>query len=66
MKGGNYLILANIEVESEAETTMVIPASAGGRDLSSAPIRVMTRILLSPERDRVLAQSLYVVEDGAK
>jgi len=66
IKGGNYLILANIEVESEAETTMVIPASAGGRDLSSAPIRVMTRILLSPERNRVLAQSIYVVEDGAK
>lgn len=65
IKGGNYLILANIEVESEAETTMVIPASAGGRDLSSAPIRVMTRILLSPERDRVLAQSIYVVENGA-
>jgi RNA polymerase sigma factor (sigma-70 family) len=66
IKGGNYLILANIEVESEAESTMVIPASAGGRDLSSAPIRVMTRILLNPERNRVLAQSIYVVEDGAK
>lgn len=66
IRGGNYLVLANIEVESEAETTMVIPASAGGRDLSSAPIRVMTRFLLSPERNRVLAQSIYVVEDGAK
>lgn len=63
---GNYLVIASIEVESEVETSLIIPAQAGGRDLEFAPKQVITRLLLSAEKTRVLAQAIYVVEGGAK
>lgn len=63
---GNYLVVVNLQVESEVETTLVIPAHAGGRDLESAPKEVIIRLLLSAEKTQILAQAIHVIESGAK
>jgi len=63
---GNYLVTAIIKVESEVETTVVIPATASGRDLLQAPRQVITRLVLNPGKTQILAQAIYVVEKGAK
>ncbi len=63
---GNYLITAIIKVESELETTVVIPATASGRDLLQAPRQVITRLVLNPGKTQILSQAIYVVEKGAK
>jgi len=63
---GNYLITAHIQVESEVETSVVIPASASGRDLLQAPRQIITRLVLNPSKTQILAQAVYVVEKGAK
>ena len=63
---GNYLVTAIIKVESEVETTVVIPASASGRDLLQAPRQVITRLVLNPGKTQILSQAVYVVEKGAK
>jgi RNA polymerase sigma factor (sigma-70 family) len=63
---GNYLLTAVIQVKSEVETTIVIPASADGRDLEVPPSRVVTRILLNPSKTQILAQAVQVVEKVAK
>lgn len=63
---GNYLVTAIIKVESEVETSVVIPASASGRDLLQAPRQVVTRLVLNPGKTQILAQAVYVVEKGVK
>jgi hypothetical protein len=63
---GNYLVTAIIKVESEVETTVVIPATASGRDLLQAPRQVITRLVLNPGKTQILSQAIYVVEKGAK
>jgi len=63
---GNYLVTAIIKVESEVETSIVIPATASGRDLVQAPKQVITRLVLNPGKTEILAQAIYVVEKGAK
>ncbi len=63
---GNYLVTAIIKVESEVETTVVIPATASGRDLLQAPRQVITRLVLNPGKTQILSQAVYVVEMGAK
>jgi len=63
---GNYLITAVVQVKSEVETTIVIPASADGRDLEVPPSRVITRILLNPSKTQVLAQAVQVIERVSK
>jgi RNA polymerase sigma factor (sigma-70 family) len=63
---GNYLVTAIIRVESEVETTVVIPATASGRDLLQAPRQVITRLVLNPGKTQILSQAIYVVEKGAK
>jgi len=63
---GDYLITAIIKVESEVETSVVIPASAMGRDLARAPRQVITRLVLNPGKTQILAQAVYVVEKGVK
>jgi hypothetical protein len=63
---GNYLVTAIIKVESELETTVVIPATASGRDLLQAPRQVITRFVLNPGKTQILSQAVYVVEKGAK
>ncbi len=63
---GNYLVTAIIKVESEVETSIVIPATASGRDLGQAPKQVITRLVLNPGKTEILAQAIYVVEKGAK
>jgi RNA polymerase sigma factor (sigma-70 family) len=63
---GNYLVTAIIKVESEVETTAVIPATASGRDLLQAPRQVITRLVLNPGKTQILSQAIYVVEKGAK
>ena len=61
---GNYLLTAIIQVKSAVETTIVIPASAGGRDLSVVPSRVITRVELNPSKTEVVAQAVQVIERG--
>jgi RNA polymerase sigma factor (sigma-70 family) len=63
---GNYLVTAIIKVESELETTVVIPATASGRDLLQAPRQVITRFVLNPGKTQILSQAVYVVEKGVK
>jgi RNA polymerase sigma factor (sigma-70 family) len=63
---GNYLVTAIIKVESEVETTVVVPATANGRDLLQAPRQVITRLVLNPGKTQILSQAIYVVEKGAK
>ncbi len=63
---GNYLVTAVIKVESEVVTTVVIPATASGRDLLQAPRQVITRLVLNPGKTQILAQAVYVVEKGVK
>jgi RNA polymerase sigma factor (sigma-70 family) len=63
---GDYLITAIIKVESEVESSIVIPASASGRDLAQAPKQVITRLVLNPGKTEILSQAIYVVEKGAK
>jgi RNA polymerase sigma factor (sigma-70 family) len=63
---GDYLVTAIIKVESEVETPVVIPASAQGRDLLSAPRQVITRLVLNPGKTQILSQAIYVVEKGVK
>jgi hypothetical protein len=48
------------------ETTVVIPATASGRDLLQAPRQVITRLVLNPGKTQILSQAIYVVEKGAK
>ncbi len=66
MLSGDYLVTAIIKVESEVETPVVIPASALGRDLLSAPRQVITRLVLNPGKTQILSQAVYVVEKGVK
>jgi RNA polymerase sigma factor (sigma-70 family) len=66
MLSGDYLITAIIKVESEVETPVVIPASASGRDLLTAPRQVITRLVLNPGKTQILSQAVYVVEKGVK
>jgi RNA polymerase sigma factor (sigma-70 family) len=63
---GDYLVTAIIKVESEVQTSIVIPASASGRDLTQAPKQVITRLVLNPGKTEILSQAIYVVEKGAK
>jgi RNA polymerase sigma factor (sigma-70 family) len=63
---GDYLVTAIIKVESEVETSIVIPATASGRDLAQAPKQVITRMVLNRGKTEILSQAIYVVEKGAK
>jgi RNA polymerase sigma factor (sigma-70 family) len=63
---GDYLVTAIIKVESEVETPVVIPASAQGRDLLTAPRQVITRLVLNPGKTQILSQAVFVVEKGVK
>jgi RNA polymerase sigma factor (sigma-70 family) len=63
---GDYLVTAIIKVESEVETSIVIPATASGRDLTQAPKQVITRLVLNPGKTEILSQAIYVVEKRAK
>jgi len=63
---GDYLVTAIIKVSSEVETPVVIPASASGRDLLTAPRQVITRLVLNPGKTQILSQAVYVVEKGVK
>jgi DNA-binding CsgD family transcriptional regulator len=66
MMNGNYLFTAYFAVESVVDSPIKISASAGGRDLATAPRQVITRMVLDPSKTQVLAQAVYVVEKGAK
>jgi len=61
---GNYLLTAVIQVEYEVETSIVIPATASGRDLLQAPRQIITRLVLNPDKTQIIAQAVYVVERG--
>ena len=66
LMNGNYLVTVIIKVESEVETTVVIPATASGRDLLQAPRQVITRLVLNPGKTQILSQAVYVVERVGK
>lgn len=66
LASGNYLVTATFQVKSEVESLIAIPASAGGRDLDFAPVRVNTRILLNASKTQVLGQAIQVVERSGK
>jgi RNA polymerase sigma factor (sigma-70 family) len=66
MLSGDYLVTAIIKVESEVKSTVLIPASASGRDLLVAPKQVITRLVLNPGKTQILSQAVYVVEKGVK
>lgn len=66
LMSGNYLVTAIIKVESEVETSVVIPATASGRDLLQAPKQVITRLVLNPGKTQILSQAIYVVEKVGK
>jgi RNA polymerase sigma factor (sigma-70 family) len=66
MLSGDYLVTAIIKVESEVETPVLIPASASGRDLLTAPRQVITRLVLNPGKTQILSQAVFVVEKGVK
>ena len=66
LMSGNYLLTAVIQVKSEVETTIMIPASAEGRDLEVLPSRVITRILLDATKTKILGQAVQVVEKVSK
>ncbi len=66
LMSGNYLVTAIIKVESEVDSTVVIPASAYGRDLLQAPRQVITRLVLNPGKTQILAQAIQVVERVGK
>jgi len=63
---GNYLFTAYIAVDSAIDTPIKIAATASGRDLAAAPRQVITRLVLDPSKTQVLAQAIYVVENGAR
>ena len=65
LSNGDYLLTAFIAVESELETPIKITATANGRDLAEAPRQVITRLVLDRNKTQVLAQAIYVVEQGA-
>ena len=62
---GNYLLTIYIAVESVVESPIKIAATANGRDLAEAPRQVITRLVMDPTKTQVLAQAVYVVEQGA-
>jgi len=62
---GNFLLTVYIAVDSVVETSIKIRADVNGRDLAEAPRQVITRLVLDPSKTQVLAQALYVVEQGA-
>jgi len=66
MLSGDYLVTAIIKVESEVDSPIVIPASASGRDLLTAPRQVITRLVLNPGKTQILSQAVFVVEKGVK
>jgi RNA polymerase sigma factor (sigma-70 family) len=66
LMNGNYLVTVIIKVESEVETTVVIPATASGRDLLQAPRQVITRLVLNPGKTQILSQAVFVVEKVGK
>jgi RNA polymerase sigma factor (sigma-70 family) len=66
LMNGNYLVTAIINVQSEVETSVVIPATAFGRDLLQAPRQVITRLVLNPGKTQILSQAVYVVEKVGK
>lgn len=63
---GNYQVTVIIKVESEIDSPIIIPASASGKDLLSAPRQIITRLVLDPGKTQILAQAIYVVEKGVK
>jgi len=63
---GDYLVTAIIKVDSEVKSSIVIPATASGRDLAQAPRQVITRLVLNPGKTEILSQAIYIVEKGAK
>lgn len=59
---GQYLVTATLQVGSEIKPLISIPSATGGRDLTSAPNRIILKVLLNQEKSRVVAEAIQVVE----
>lgn len=62
----NYLLTAQITVQSEVDSPIRITAKANGRDLELAPSRLVIRLLLDSSKTMVLSQAVYVIESEQK
>lgn len=66
LTSGSYLLTAVIQVKSEVDSPISIPAFSAGRDLEVSPVRVVTRLLLNSSKTQVLGQAVLVVERSSK
>jgi RNA polymerase sigma factor (sigma-70 family) len=61
---GNYLLTANMMVDSVVQTSVRVPSSTAGIDLTAAPDFVTTRLLLDQTKTKILAQAVLVSADS--
>ena len=64
LASGNYLLAAIMVVDSALETTVKVPTSTSGTDLTSTPGVIATRGLLDPSKTKILAQVVLVSADS--
>ena len=64
LASGNYLLTAIMTVDSVLETSVKVSTGTSGTDLSSAPDFISTRLLLDPNKSKILAQAVLVSADS--
>ena len=62
LASGQYLVTATINIGYLKTSTFSIPTGNRGYDLSDAPQRITTRILLNAGKTQILAQAVQVLE----
>jgi RNA polymerase sigma factor (sigma-70 family) len=66
LANGNYLLTVDLAVESDLGTFVRIASPDEGRDLTTAPRRITTKLVLDPSKIDVIAQAVFVVERASK
>jgi RNA polymerase sigma factor (sigma-70 family) len=61
---GNFLLTAFMLVDSAVETSIKVPTSTSGTDLSSSPKLILTRVLLDSTKTKILAQAVLISADS--
>lgn len=64
LASGNYLLNAVMMVDSAVRTSVKVPTSSSGTNLSSAPGFISTRVMLNPTKTKILAQAVLVSADS--
>jgi len=59
LSDGTYLVSVEMSVNSTADSVVNIEAKTG-LNVGSIPTKVQTAILVSPEKNKILAQAIYV------